>query len=88
MQDHLARPFSHVVNWSAIYGYTNSKGQMNSFRDAVKGLPDTCLDMTSHFQEIHGDSAIWRNSCTNYEHNYEVAFWDLYEEFLFLWYLA
>ena len=32
------RPFSHVVTWSTIYGYTNSKGQMNSFRDAVKDL--------------------------------------------------
>ena len=49
-------------------------------------MPDT-YDMTSHFQEIHGDSAIChhsRNIGTNYEHNYEVDFWDLYEEFLFL----
>ena len=39
-------------------------------------MPDTCLDMTSHFQEIHGDSPICRHSRnigTNYEHNYEVA---------------
>ena len=39
-------------------------------------MPDTCLDMTSHFQEIHGDSPICRHSRnigTNYEHNYEDA---------------
>ena len=39
-------------------------------------MPDTCLDMTSHFQEFHGDSPICRHSRnigTNYEHNYEVA---------------
>ena len=49
-------------------------------------MPDTCLEMTSHFREIPGDSPICRHSRnidTNYEHNYEVAFWDLYEEFLF-----
>ena len=51
-------------------------------------MPDTCLDMTSHFQEICQICHHSRNIDTNYEHNYEADFWDLYEEFLFLSYLA
>ena len=47
-------------------------------------MPDTCLDLTSHFQEICQMCHHSRNFGTNYEHKYEVDFWDLYEEFLFL----
>ena len=44
--------------------------------------------MTSHFQEICQICHHSRNIDTNYEHNYEADFWDLYEEFLFLSYLG